>query len=286
MPLKWTPLQPRQLVQFFDPNNPSNIYSPQINPQQITMNPGNVRQYQGTTNGAATIIGKREYPPVQIQLTWSQMDVTDYQGIAAFTSLSPIVYVDNNNNGYIGVLTIQQAGQIVGMSSNVWGATMNFLVLGPYNGLIGGVPTLIPQLNPNSTGGTQGNVNFTATNGGHNTGFIPTSTTIRFWLTFTSRTGESVVGTVLPQTTAHANDSIILTWNPDLSNYYITSKLYWFTTNTPSAATFLTEVQAGFPGTFTVYAPYVQYSLANPPAYGQAFMGFWVGGLWYPDPTH
>jgi hypothetical protein len=120
MSLKWTPLPQRQLVKFYDPANPSTSYTPQNNPEQIILKPNNVRKYVETTNGTSVIMGDREYPPKEIALTWNTLDAADLEGIRPFIYTAPIVYVDNNDQGYLGVLILDDVEQLPGKTMLIY----------------------------------------------------------------------------------------------------------------------------------------------------------------------
>ncbi len=262
----WTSLGVRQLANFYDPANPANTYTVQFNYKAMPITPGNVRKYTQTVNGTSVIIGDREYPPVEIKLVWDQMDKADLDILRQFTIISPIVFVDNNDNGYLGVLVINTAQQVGGMTKNVWGVDASFLVIAPYQGNTRIINTLTPPtITPTISGST---------------GYIPNATTIYFWATVFSSWGESLVGTVATALSTGTNQAFSLTWPAPVSPYAKKIRLYWYTANTPSLATMLTEVQAGFPASFTEFGPYVAYNSLNPPTYSTAFSGYFAGGLW------
>jgi hypothetical protein len=261
----WTSLGTVQRATFYDPANTSNTYTVQFNYKSMPIKPGSIRKYTMTTNGTSVIVGDREYPPQEIQLVWDQLDKSDFDALRAFTQISPIVFVDNNDNGWLGVLVIDNAAQVSGLTKNVWAIQASFLVIAPYQGRTRSInvltaPTLTTTLNAG--------------------GYIPNGTTLYFWSTIWTPWGESTVSSVTSVTTAFANQFISLGWSAPTSPYFKKLRIYWNTTNNPTTATMLTEIQAGFSASFSVYGPYVPYSTITPPIYNTAFSGFWSGGIW------
>lgn len=262
----WTNLGTVQRARFYDPNNTANTFTVQYNYKAMAVTPGNVRKYTQTVNGTSVIIGDREYPPTEIRITWDQMDKSDLDVIRQFTILSPIVFVDNNDNGYLGVLVIDNVAQVGGMTKNVWGVSASFLVIAPYQGTTRAINVLAaPAIaNPSWVAG-----------------YVPNGTTLYYWSTAWTPWGESLVSSVLTYTNSSGGlQAPVITWTQPVSPYFKKARLYWNTTNTPASATMLTEVQAGFTGTFTAYGPYVAYNSINPPTFSTAFTGYWSGGLW------
>jgi hypothetical protein len=100
------------------------------------------------------------------------------------------------------------------------------------------------------------------------------------WSTINTAWGESTPSTVQSFTTNAANQSININWTAPSSAYFKKLSLYWNSTNNVSTATLLTEVQAGFSNSFTLFGPYVAYNTKNPPTYNTAFSGYWAGGFW------
>lgn len=264
----WTALGPKIPVKFWDPANTSNFFSPQINPVTISRTPGNVRKYVKTANGTSIISGDREYPPIEIKITWDELDYSDYLAISQFTAIDPIVFSDNNNQGYLGVFVIDKAGQVAGKTSNVWAVEAAFLVLAPYNGATGTINNLTPPSNWTFQVYTTG-------------GYITSPNTFYFWPTVFTPWGESTVGLGSGITaTTGSNNYFVLSWAQPSSPYFTKFRWYWNSTNDPTSATLLTEVQAGQIGSFTVYSNYVAYNTVNPPLYTTAFTGYWNGSLW------
>jgi len=264
----WTWAQTKQSVKFFDPSNTSNSCSPQLNPTQQILRPNNVRKYTATTNGTAVIVGGREYPPKEISLTWNQMDAADYEAFRLMQFIAPLVYVDNNDQGYLGVLVIDEVQQLAGTPKKAYSVAASFLVIGPYNGQ----STIINQLTvPTVSGGS-----FSTG------GYLPASTTLYFFATVFTPFGESLPGPAVPITTVSTsnNSYIQLTWSAPISTWYRKTRLYWTPSNNSTTATFLTDVLAGQPTTFNVYAPYVGYSTLQPPTFGTAFTGYFSGAKW------
>lgn len=264
-----TPLPTRKGVTFYDPANTGNTYTSKLNPIQIKRKPESVRKYTRTTNGTSVITGSREYPPSEIKLVWNQMDKTDYEGIRPFTGINPIVFVDNNDNGYLGVLVIDSVEQLANKSGWVYAVEASFLVVAPYNGSSSTINTLaVPTLSV--AYGTPG--------------YIPANTTMYAWATVITPWGESTPGsalTIAPGATANQYASI--SWTAPTSNYYRKTRLYWNNANSVSSATFLGEVLSGLTQGFTIYGPYVAYSTLNPPLFGRNFTGYFAGGLWTND---
>lgn len=267
-PIKWTALGTKQAVSFYDPLNPGTVFNPQLNPLTQAFTPGNVRKYVKTTNGTSIITGDREYPPTEIKLIWSLIDKSDYDNLRYYTSLSPIVFVDNNNNGFLGVLVIDNAGQIAGKTSNVWSCQASFLVLAPYNG----ISTTITNVTPPTL-----SVAIQSTPAG----FIPSGTTFYVYPTIFTPWGESLVGSTLTVSSGGTNNaSALITYSISATISYEKIRLYWNSTNNAATATFLTDIFPGGSNQFTIWGPYFQYSPAVPPTYGTAFYGYWDGGIW------
>lgn len=274
MGTKWTGLQPKQAITFFDPANTGNTFSPQLNPKTAAFTPGNVRKYINTTNGNSVIVGDREYPPMEIKMAWDELDSSDWELIKLYTGVSPVVFVDNNDNGFLGCFVIDQKGQVAGKQAKVYQVQASFLVISPYNGVNSSLnnvsaPTLSKVL---------------ATTGG----YIPDSTDIYVWATICTGQGESVPGPALHITTgssgSNKNMATVSYTDPvDGDGHhinYIKVRLYWNTTNNSTTATFLTDIMSSFSNSFPIYGQYQPYSNANPPLFGTAFTGYWTGGDW------
>lgn len=264
----WTPLGQRQLCTFYDPLNLSNSFTPQFNYQSQDFTPGNVRKYSQTINGTNIISGDREYPPTEIDIVWPQIDIADYNKLKVFTAITPCVFVDNNDNGFLGVLVIDKAGQIPGKTSNVWAVSAKFLVLSPYNGLHTNINAVTP---PTLSVFNQSN------------GFIGPNVTMNFWATAFTAWGESQVSPVASITTPNDglnNHSIAIQWVFPSSIYLKKVRLYWNSASMASNSTMLADIQAGFNPSFFVYGPFVNYNTINPPLFGTAFSGYWAGGQW------
>lgn len=266
-PIFTTALQTRQLVSFYDPlNQGSTLFSPKLNPAVITRKPGSVRKYAKTINGTSVLKGQWEYPPTEILLTWNQIDQADYLSLAYFTSLSPVVFVDNNDKGFLGALVFDEADQIAGLSMNVWTVKASFLVIAPYNGNSTSINQLAPPTLTSSV----------VTPGG----YVPASTTLYVWPTVNTPWGESAVGSSIALTAASANTYFNVTWTNPTSTWYRYTSLYWNTANTAATATLLMQGLPAQSGSFTIYGAYQNYTTQNPPIYGTAFTGQWRGGSW------
>jgi hypothetical protein len=268
-----TPLQPRQSFTLFDPLNPTNMWAAKLNPAEAPRTPGNVRKYTQTTNGGAVILGDREYPPKEIQLTWNQMDAQEFQKMAAFCNIAPVVLIDNRNNGHLGVLTITNVGQVADVTMDIFAVKASFLVLAPYNGNGTTLNTLTPPT-------------LTATLSS-NAGVMPNPATVYLWPTVFTNTGESAIGEVTEINNTNPNAAYDITFTAPTSTYYRKLRIYWNSTNDSTTATLLTEIQNGFPvddaPSFTVWSKYIPYNTQNPPLYGSAFTGYWAGSYWVQD---
>jgi hypothetical protein len=265
----YTALGSTQYVKFYDPANPSNSYTCNVNPTQMPRKASSVRKYVETTGGTSTIFGGREYPTKEIGLNWNVLDYNEFLLMSAFTGISPVVMVDNNNNGYLGVFCIDQVEQLL-VTTKAVRVQASFLVLAPYNGIESPINALTPPT-------------LTATLDA-NPGYIPNATDIYIWPTVFTPFGESEVGDVLHILSTGANQGYDISFTAPTSLYYKKTRLYWNSTNDPTSATFLSDVQAGFPvvGTtaFIVWTGYIPYNLETPPTYGTAFTGYFAGGLW------
>jgi hypothetical protein len=272
-PIFPTPLQTRQLVTFFDPLNTGNYFIPKLNPIQMIRKPNSVRKYTMTTNSTAVILGDYEYPPKEISITWNQIDDADFQSLREFTFISPITFVDNNDNGYLGVLVIDEAEQLANVTLKAWSVKASFLVVSPYDG----ITTTLPKLSNPSLSDTK------TTSGGYITG----AQTIYVWNTVFTPTGESVPGTALTLTSTSGDTAayFTVTWTAPTSGWYRKTRLYWNSVNTSTTATLLGEVLAGLSQQWTIYTIYTPYNSINPQLYNQAYTGYWSGGLWTPQTT-
>ena len=270
-----TPLPSRQGYTFFDPANPGVAFSVPNNPVTAKRKPQNVRKYTMTTNGTSVINGDREYPPAEISLTWNQIDYTYFEQLAQWQLINPIVMVDHLDNGYLGVLIIESAEPISGLTRNVWAVTANFLVIAPYNGLISVLNSLAAPTISFALSSTPG--------------YIAPSTTINLWTTVFSPWGESVPSTLTTITNSTTNAAYNCSFIPPASVFYRKTRIYWNTTSTLSNATFFMDILSGFPtdipNTFTLYGNYAPYCTLNPPSYGTSFQGTWNGGLFITSNT-
>lgn len=263
-----TVLTPTQFFKFYDPNNTGNSWTVNVNPTVVKRKAGTVRKYIKTVNGTGLISGGREYPPAEIVLTWNQIDKTQVEGIRQFAALDAVVMVDNNDQGFLGVLVIDEADQLGGKSGNVWYVSASFLTVSPYNGTNSVINKLSPPLLA-ATVNTSG-------------GYIP-NTSLFVWPTVVTKWGESTPGTVLAPTTAGSNQWVNVTFAPPASAYYRSTRLYWNSTNNSTTATFLAEIPAGLTAAFPIYGPYNAYTNTNPPLLGTNFTGYFSGGLWVND---
>lgn len=265
----WTDLQTKQLVKFFDPAS-SSTFTPQINPTQQVNKPGNSRKYTMTTNTTSVIQGSREYPPKEISLTWNCMDASDFESLRVMQSINPIVYVDNNDVGYLGVLVFDSVEQLPNVSKKVYRVMASFLVLNPYNGQV----TILNQLIP-PTLSLAGSVQTTG-------GYIAGSTTLYFWTTVTTPSGESLPSSTFSVATPAGTNTnyFTLQFTAPTSAWYRKTRIYWNSTNSSVTSTLLAECLAGQPSTFKIYTAYLAYSTLGPPTYGTAFTGRWDGGKW------
>lgn len=179
----WTALGTRQLVRFYDPYNPTTTFTPQLNPRQQMVKPNNIRKYTETTNGTSVILGDREYPPKEIQLVWPIMDSADYESFRTMCAINPLVFVDNNDNGYMGLLQIDDVQQVPDKTYKVYEVHASFLVISPYNGTNSVLNVLT---NPTLTTSAA----WTASNG-----YIPSGVPIYFYPTVCTPWGETTAGT-------------------------------------------------------------------------------------------
>lgn len=265
----WTALPPRQLVTFYNPSDPLNTFTPQINPVTEKRKPNSVRKYMETTNLGAAIIGDREYPPKEITLTWNQMDDSDYQQFKNMSFIYPLVFVDNNDNGFLGALVFDSVEQLSKVTKKIWQVQASFLVTAPYDGLYNAIPKLDPpqlSVTVNSSGG-----------------YITFGTNEYFWTTIVTKTGESTIGQMVSATAGSNNNSFLLTFAAPVSIYYVKTRIYWNSAPNPATATFLADIFNSQNSTWTAYGPYVNYSQLNPPSYNSAFTGYWAGALWVAD---
>lgn len=269
-PIFPTNLTPRQAITFKDPAGVVPQYQVLLNPGKMPRSPSNMQKWQGTVNGGALIIGQGELPPKEIAFSWDQVDISDLQGIAAFTSVKPSIFIDNRDNGYLGALVLDAPEQIAGKLSDTWAVKGSFLVISPYDGLTKILNKLaVPALSVSL-----------ATSGG----YIPASTTIYVWATVTTPSGESLPSgpTVITTGSGGSANYASLSWTVPTSKYYRKLSLYWNTVNNSSTATWLTDVWAGQTQTASIFTKYIQYSKKNPPTYTRAYTGQWQGGLWVP----
>lgn len=261
-------LPTRQGFTLFDPANVSNTFTTPLNPLTVKRTPASVRKWTETVNGTAAVLGQTEYPPKMIQLTWPQLDKAQFDSIRAFTALAPIVMIDNNDQGFLGVLVADSTEQLASTSGWVWNCQFSFLVIAPFNGVHTTVNSLaIPTITPSvSTTG----------------GFIPSSNTSYIWATVVTAWGESLPGPVITATSGGGTQtsSVSLSWINPTSNYYRKLRLYWNNTNNSATASWLTDVWAGQTPTFTIFTQYLPLWPKNPPTYGRAFTGYWAGSQW------
>lgn len=264
-------LQPVQKITLYDPSNPANVWVAKLNPKTITRKPGSVRKYVTTTNGTSVILGDREYPTTEIALTWTQMDAAERNALAAFTSIAPVVFVDNRNNGYLGVLVIDENEQLGNVTMDVWSVKASFLVIAPYHG--SGISSNINALTPPTLSASLSET----------PGYMQSGTTVNIWSTVFTPCGESTVGPMLAITASAANKAYNVTFTAPASSYYRRTRLYWSTGVDYTQSTFLTDIESGFDASFLVQTGYVEYNTISPPLFGTAFTGFWTGGMWTED---
>lgn len=263
-----TALPTRQGFRLYDPANPTNTYTTPLNPLQVKRTPGTLRKWTPLVNGNAAIIGNTETAPKMIQLIWPQLDKASFDAIRTMCAVAPIVMVDNNDQGYLGVLVCDSPEQLANVSLNVWNATFSFLVIAPYNGTSTTINTLaIPTVTP--TVSTTG-------------GFINGSTTLYLFATVVTKWGESAPGPAISVTTPNGTNTNMATlaFTAPTSGYYKKLRLYWNTANNSATATWLTDIWAGMTSTYTLYTGYIPYSTLVPPTYGRNFTGDFQGSLW------
>ena len=147
------------------------------NPLQYFIPPGNVGKVDLGINGQSYFRGDGEFAPFALELDWNELAIADYQKLAALRPYL-ITFIDIRNNGYYGKLMMSGPKSIKGTADLV-STTGSFCVLAP------------------SDAGSANAVNriaapgaFTVTLGAASSGYIPSSTTLYYWLTFSSLWGE------------------------------------------------------------------------------------------------
>src|SRR5579884_1493497 len=242
-----------QYCSFTDPANTSNTLTLNLNYTQMKRKPGSVRKYTMTTSGQSVILGSAEYPPSELSLSWNMLDSSQVSSLVAFTQIAPCWFVSNRNEGFLGVLVIDEVEELL-TTRDVFSLKASFLVIAPYNGVGSSInmltaPTLSASLSVK-------------------TGYITNPSDLYLWSTQFTPWGESTVSSVYHIHNTTTNAAYDISYTPSTSTSARKVRLYWNTTNTPTTATLLVEILQGFPqdnpGTFTLYNNYVTYSTITP----------------------
>lgn len=267
LPVRYTSLQPTQYLKWFDPANTSNSYTVQLNPQKLDYMAGAARKATRTTNANQNILGDREGPPKSISMEWGQQPSVDLAGIQPFTEIQPCAFIDNNDNGFLGVFCIDDQQQLNDVSLLGYNVKASFLPTCPYNGETTTLNYIAaPTLSQSSLG---------------TIGYIPASTPVYIWATALSAVGESIPGSVLTiASSGTPNEAYQISWTTPSSQWFRGVNLYWNSTNTLATATLLCSILSGQSSSFNIYSSYLAYTTVNAPSYGTSFTGYWSGGLW------
>lgn len=267
-----SPLAAVQRVALFNPANTNTIWQSNLNPTVLKRTAGNVRKYVKTTNSTSIVQGSSEYPPTELKISWSQLDYAQVTQLIAFTQVSPCVFVDNRDNGFLGELVINSIEQLL-VVRDAWSVDASFLVLSPFGGLVNDITKLTAPT-------------ITATLSAK-TGYLSNPADVYLWMTVSTPWGQSTVGSVTHVHNTTGSAAYDLSFTPPSSSSYRKCTIYWYSANTPTSATILYEILSGFPqdvgNTATLWQNYVPYNTVSPPLYSTSFSGSWQGSLWIPS---
>jgi hypothetical protein len=278
MPLTAPRFTTRVPIQFIVPDKPSlsitaaNGNLIQNNPAIFNVNNGTVAQTSQGSDGLNYFRGDGEYAPFTLEIDWNWLSYSDYLNLAALRPYY-VHFISYRNVGYYGKLVCdspQSAGIKV---QDVVTLQAQFYALSPSDE--GGAVSCERLSTPSA---------LSVENSEAATGFIPSVTTQYYWLTFSTRYGET-----LPQPaesngfnsgTNNTSNSIAWTW-PTYSAYIEKASIYVSQANDPTTSRLLADVPYGLSPLWIDYVGF-QGSLVNqqPPTVNTAFCGQWTGGIW------
>lgn len=222
-------------------------------------------------DGLNYISGAGEFPPFYLELQWKQLGYNDYLKLAA---LAPyyLTFVSYRNIGYYGKLLLEGPKSAGVKTADVLQLKAQFFVLSPSDA--GGAATVNRIATPTSLSVTNSNT--------ANTGYIPASQATYYWLTFSSKYGETLpqASGSISNTNANTYNSISWTW-PSSTAYCEKASIYVSNTNSQASSKLLGEVPNGLSATWSDYVGY-QSALVNrqPPTASTAYRGQWMGSIW------
>ena len=264
-------------VQFISLDQPSLSITPGNsnlllnNPSVMNVNTGTVAKFDQGVDGLNYFRGDGEYAPFAIELTWKQIGLTDYQKLAA---LRPYYthYVSYRNVGYFGKLVLGGPKSAGVKTSDVLQLQAYFYPLAPSDQ--GGAQSVARIATPTTLMVSSTNT--------LNSGYIPASLTTYYWLTFSSKYGETLPQAASGQTNSNNNTFNTISWTwPSSTVYCEKASIYVSNTNDPTTSLLIGEVPNGLSASWSDYVGY-QSALVDrqPPIASTAYRGQWCGGIW------
>ena len=262
-------------IQFLVPDNTSlNITGATAlfnNPRTFYVQPGSVAKIDMGINGTTYFRGDGEYAPFALEMTWAQLGYTDYLALAALRQYF-CHFVSFRNLGYYGKLVLDGPKSDQTKVSDVVSTKAIFYVLAPSDQ--GGAATINRLPVPSTPSVSQGSAG---------SGYIPTSVTNYYWLTYSSIWGETTP-VAFSQTSSAASVNNLISWSWPTSSFCTKASLYVSYTNSSSTAKLLAEVingEAGGPQ-FTDYVGYPGCVVTQTPptTTNGACRGTWQSGIW------
>jgi hypothetical protein len=260
-------------LQFFCPDNPTlNITGSTVlinNPVSYTVNTGTIGKVDAQLNGVPVYRGTGELPPFSIDMQWKVLGMNDYMKLAALVPYF-VHMVSFRNFGYFGKLILSGPDSQGAQTADTVQAKALFMPITPSDyGSAQAVNRLtVPTLTVNTRGA--------------NTGYIPSTSPLYYWLTFSTDYGETSPSPVVSKTPL-AQDSCSLSWTwPTTTAYCTQASVYVSTVNDPTTSKLKAEVPNGLTPTFIDYTATAGTTVnQQPPTSNTAYRGAWLGGIFF-----
>ena len=263
-------------VQFFAPDAPSlNITGTSVlqnNPERWNINTGSVGKTEPGLDGCAYYRGDGELPPFSIDLIWKAISMTDYLKLA---NLRPyfVHMVSFRNLGYYGKLVLAGPQASAGNTADIVSVKSSFYPLTPSD--YGGAQSVARMTAPAA---------LTVTQNAANTGYMATAQTMYYWITFSTKYGET---TSYAGSQAITNNlcSVSLGWTwPTTTAYCTQATVYCNTVNNLTTSRICAQVPNGLAPTWTDYVGYSGTTVTQAvPSTNTAYRGQWMGGVWFSE---
>lgn len=241
------------------------------NPAMFNVTAGTIAKIDQGVDGLNYFRGDGEYAPTTLELDWKSLGYTDYLKL---TRLRPyyIHLISFRNVGYYGKIVLDGPMSGQAKTADVIQLKAKFLVLSPSDA--DGAVTVLRADVPSSLA--------VANTGPSGAGDISAALTSYYWLTFSTKYGETTSQASVGITSTYAKSKNVITWTwPVNTSQVEKASIYVSNANDINSARLIGEVPNGLAPTWVDYVGF-QGTLVNlqPPLNNTAYRGAWVGGLW------